>query len=94
MARNQLKNLRGKVDGYEKKANSIIDILMKAYSLYEEDELKGSQGGYQIDLKAIRAKRVDQWTNGQARLVVNALLQQLSSFLGRKQLGLPPPIRS
>ena len=67
---------------------------MKAYSLYEQDELKGSEGGYQIDLKAIRAKNVDQWSNNETRLVVNALLQQLSSSLGRKILGLPPPIKS
>ena len=45
-------------------------------------------------MKAIRTKKVDEWTGSEVKIVVNALLQQIATFLNRKQLGLPPPLMS
>jgi len=67
--------------------------LLKAYTLFEEGELKGSEKGFQIDLKGLRSKPVEEWNNSELRLVVNALIQQLGNYLNRKHLGLPPPFR-
>ena len=53
-ARHEIKQLRSKVDIYEKRASSLLEILFRAYSQFDEGELKGTEGGYQIDLKAIR----------------------------------------
>jgi hypothetical protein len=77
----------------ERRANSVLEILLKAYTLFEEDELKGSEEGYQIDLKSLRSKPVESWSNSELKLVVNALIQQVGNYLNRKHLGLPPPLR-
>ena len=37
---------------------------------------------------------MEEWSREELRLVVNALIQQLASFVNRKQLGLPPPLRA
>ena len=68
-------------------------MLMKAYSDFEDGTLKGKEGGYQIDLRNIREKDVEEWSKEELKLVIYALIQQLSTLLNRKSLGVPPVYR-
>lgn len=93
LVRGEIKIVKNKLQHYETKMNGILEILFKAYSDFQEDQLQANEGGYEIDLKTIRQKDIQLWSKDELRMVVNALLQQIGGLLNRKNLGLPPPYR-
>lgn len=93
LARNELTLLRAKVEQYEKRGGNLLEMLLKAYSEFENDNLMGTSGGYQIDLTHLRKRNPEEWSREEMKLVINALLQQVASFLNRKSLNLPSAFR-
>lgn len=93
LAKNELTLLRAKVEQYEKRGGSLLEMLIKAYSEFENDNLMGTSGGYQIDLTHLRKRNPEEWSREELRLVINALIQQVASFLNRKTLNLPSAFR-
>jgi hypothetical protein len=51
--------LKAKADQYEKRSSSLLEILLKAYSQFEEGSLVLTSGGYQIDLNNLRKRKVE-----------------------------------